>query len=461
MRCVHLNQKAKSKIFFFFLIFSISLSIFAIPIKADTPIAKPTITADHLYIQPKSFVPNLSPSGAGQLHVTTGGEDLLSFINLGQISYDSINNQILYKAHIRLSSELTVHTTVDFEDADPDFSVSRYERVPYLWVDKFSWIGDPSRYTAKYYAGYYAVDFDIANTHEYNGVIPLEIGIKNTVGFGGEKIIGSYTFTMPSLDYDVMSVKVADRESGIIGGRDDILVDFNGVEEGRLTIVSVTEDTANQKVVDYVNNYANIGWKKGSTTPYITLQGEKLGGSQVGASLNDNNPADDVYIGNLDVLLRPRISEMRQYNTLTRASMWWDYHDMILPIYSPKGMGFYWGPSTMDAPRRVAVQIVNQYIHYNFIIEMDLYMTVQPDYILSESELATPFFEQGNWVWDTTFQGDVPTLVEDTVRGDDLINAIFGIIIIVIVIAVIGVIIYAFVQVGVPLLSITAKNQRR
>jgi hypothetical protein len=243
---------------------------------------------------------------------------------------------------------------------------------------------------------------------------------------------------MPSLVYDIMDLRVKDYHHSAVGVWDNEFIDYNQYEEGRLTIEDVTEQTANSKVMDWINDRANIGWKVGSIGSPITLQNYMVFGD-TGYSVNDG-------VFNLNFGLRPKVTETMQYNEYTWAKVWWDYHHMLLPVYSPAGMGFYAGPSTKPLQRRVAANIENRMMYWNFETEIRLFMTVQPDHVLSEEELREPFFEQGDWVWDTTFQGEIPTLAEDTISGEDLAIMIFGIIIFALVIIAIGVAVYVYIQ---------------
>ncbi len=417
-----LKRKTKSKIFFL-LIFSINFLILVAPGKAETRIATPTVTVDHLLLTSGDFVHTVSDPDQNQIHVNLGGVDLSDFVNLGMVSYDEVNNQILYKAKTRFSGEITIHTTADIQNIDSDFSVNQITDHTYLSVDKYTWIFDPARTTHNYKVSYSEVEFDIENSHDYNGYYPITVGIKNTKGFSGELILGDSKFEMPELQYDVMSVKILDKRWGDIGNKEDYLIDFNGNYEGKLTIEEVTQQNANEKVLNFINN-ADIGWKTGVSTGPITIQNYKIGGPQIGSLMNDMDPSADAFTFHLNTLMRPQITQTKQFYSLTSASIWWDNLDTWL--FSPAGMGFYWGPTQKSYSRITSVTAKNFFVWYDFSTDIDLYMTVQPDHILSESELQDPFYEQGDWIWDTTFMGDVPTLPEDTGEWD-LLGGIFDI----------------------------------
>jgi len=416
-----IKRKTKNK-FFFLLLFSISFLMFVVPGKSESRIVTPTVTADHLLLTSGDFVHTISDPNQNQIHLNLGGVDLLDFVNLGMVSYDEANNQILYKAKTRLSFETTIHTTADIRNIDSDFSVNQITEHTYLGVDKYAWIFDPARTVHKYKVSYNEVKFDVENSHEYNGYYPITVGIKNTKGFSGELTLGEYTFEMPELQYDVMSVKISNKRWGDIGNKEDVLIDFNGNYEGKLTIEKVTQQNADEEVLNFINR-ADIGWKTGVSTGPITIQNYKIGGPQIGSLMYDMDPSDDAFTFHLNTLMRPQITETKQYYSLTSAFIWWDNLDTWL--VSPAGMGFYWGPTQKSYSRITSVTAKNYFVWDEFLIDIDLYMTVQPDHILSESELQDPFFEQGDWVWDTTFMGDVPTLGEDT-RVYDLLNDLFG-----------------------------------
>jgi hypothetical protein len=423
----------------FFLIFSslLLLSVISVcssSVKADI-IHNPTITANHLEVSAGAFNGPNTWGSSQQIHCYTGGEDLLLFENLGQVAYDSENNQLLYEARAIFGFEGVIYSTVSPSDIDPGFTVNMEKSVDFLGVHKYAWIGDPYQSYTVYKIDYKEVDFEIVNTHKYTGYFPIEIGIKNTIGFGGELQVGEYTFQMPALVYDIMDLDAKDYHHSAVGVWDNEFINYNQYEEGRLTIEDATEHTANSDVMDWINNRANIGWKVGPIGSPITLQNYMVFG--------DSGYHVDNGVFNLNFGLQPKITETMQYNEYTWASIWWDTHDFP---FSPAGMGFTSGPSTSQLQRRIAANVENRMQYWNFETEIRLFMTVQPDHVLSEDELREPFFEQGDWVWDTTFQGDIPTLPEDTISGSDMVAMIVGIIIFALVIVAIGVAIYVYIQ---------------
>ena len=269
--------------------------------------------------------------------------------------------------------------------------------------------------------------------------------MKNTKGFGGELKLGDYTFQMPALVYDVMDIQIKEHDKDYIGIYDDVYIDYNPTNEGKLSIVSVTETTANQKVMDYINERADIGWEYlGQIEGPFTLQNFQSDGYL----LKINNQQYK-----LQIVLRPEITETHQIDKLTSATIWWDYEDTWL---SPAGMGFLMGPTTDYVDRPISVKVNNRMMYFKFEVFMDLYMTVEPDYVLSESELHTPFFSQGDWVWDTTYQGDVPTLPEETYKIT-FFGKLFSWLITLIII---GIGLYVFIVVVIPYLRRKAKGRK-
>jgi len=269
--------------------------------------------------------------------------------------------------------------------------------------------------------------------------------------------MGDYTFEMITLAYDVVTVKCTDRYDNTVGDYEDIYVSFNAVEEGSLSIVSVTEQTANQEVMDYINEYADIGWKKGIIGSPITLQNYKVGGTGRTETCSLTDTSDDLKIFNLETILQPEITETRQYNNITWAEIWWDYDDNI---FSPAGMGFDAGPSTKGAPRRVSAHVTNRFIHWAFEVDFDLYTTVIVVGELSESELEDPDFSQGDWVWDDTWQGDIPTLPEDTTTSLDIFGIIWGFIWV--IIAILGIVLFIYlIPVIFPAIKRGIKGKKR
>ena len=322
-----------------------------------------------------------------------------------------------------------------------------------MWVDKFDVNWNKGTNIAEYKVGYYAVDFNVRYNHEYNGYFPITIGLKDLKEGSGELVLGDYTFDMITIAYDVRTVKCTNRYDDTVGDYEDIYVSFNAVDEGSLSLVSVTEQTANKEVMDYINQEADIGWVKGNIGSPITLQNYKVGGTGRTETCTLSSAGGDLSQFNLATILQPEITETRQYNTITWAKIWWDYDD--LPFISPAGMGFDAGPSTKDVPRRVSAKAINRFMHWELEGDFDLYTTVVIAGELSESELADPDFSQGDWVWDDTWQGDIPTLPEDTTESD-----ILGIIWLFTWIIIIAFIVYIFIQIGIPIIKGVGKGLR-
>ncbi len=429
--------------FFFFFIFTNLLISFSLPGYANkSNIANPIITADHLLVNPSSFQ-DIDPSdGIGQIHLNIGGKDLLAFKNLGQYAYDKANNKILYKAQALFGVEGAVYTTVSVRDIDQYFSVSNYKERTYLTVDKFASIYDEGQNIAYYKAGYYDVAFSVRNKHQYNGYFPVEVGMKPLIGWSGHLDLNGYSFEMPSLVDDVVGVKIVEVRTDFVGLKEDIFVDYNEKDSEQLEIVTLNAQTNfESELKNWINKQAHIGWTKGDITDPITLQNWEVSGWPKGTTCDNTLSSTDKYVFNLKAYIQPEITETRQYNKLTSAKIKWDWHDV--PVVSPSFMIFTYGPTTKQVPRRVACDVRNPYIYYRFEIKMDLYMTVQPDHVLSESELDSPFFESGAWVWDTTYQGDIPTLPDDTFNP---FTGVFGIIFAIIFLIIIGLIIVILIK---------------
>jgi len=389
----------------FLLIFScsfVSLIDFGV---ASTP-ARATFTAQHLSIVAGDFQGSNTWGTSQQIHSYVGGEDLYAFNNLGMISYDPETNKILYKAQVEVGFEVIVYSTVNPTSMDPGFSANKLVSEEFLRVDKYDVNWNSGTNVKKYYVNYYGVDFDIINTHFYSGYFPLTVGIKNTIGFGGIQEIGGYTFEMPGLEYDILDIKLMSFQYDHIGTWNNEYINYNPTTEGRLTIESVTQETADSAVMNYVNSRAKIGWQEGALLGSFTQQNYIASGSF--------SPTSTPGAYRIQVGLQPEVTVAKRGYSMTKASMWWDYHDFL---GSPAGMGFYWGPSTSYNSRVIGININNLMEHFDFRGSLDLYMTVEPDHILSTSELQEPFFAMGDWVWDASLLGDVPTLAEDTTSG--------------------------------------------
>ncbi|MFX1502032.1 MAG: hypothetical protein ACFFDH_13800 [Promethearchaeota archaeon] len=439
-------MRIKTKLFFFFFFI---FSFFLIPYSfVDVQGYTPTIRADWLYITTGTFQDN-SPHGYEKnIKISSGGIDLLSFENLGIISYS--DDEVLYKARTEYGFEITAHTDSGFNDIYPYINLNKQFSEWFLKVSrKYCFDYETTDYNVKWNS----IDLGPKNEHNYDGVIPVSVGIRDIIGNTGTISLNGQTFETPSYVADIVRTKVTSVRLGEVGGYEDQFI-MNDVSEGTVHFQELDDDfTASEsKIIAYLNT-ANLGWTAGSIQRGQTLQQAVVGGAQTGTEYS-NPTSSDLYTFYLDTRLQPQVYEMVQYNTIRYAHVKYGAEWCWSGLWEVLE-----GPAAKAAPKRItAVHVDNQVIHWEFEVIVDYYATVESTAELTQAILDDPFLYQGDMVWDVGFTGDYDVEVTPTRYSiGDYFSGLFGGLFgnfwtILIIIIVVGVVVYIFIKIGIPLI---------
>lgn len=417
------------------------------PISAFDP-ATTVVKANWLYVNAGDFTDTSPHSWENKITIQTGGEDLLEFENLGIVSEETSDTQVVYKARAKFGFEVTVHTSVDFRNFFPNINLAAQHEEWFFKVNHFYIHSSP---TAMYSVKWNEVDYgSVSQWHDYIGSIPLTVGIKELTGTRGEIEINGVTISVPEYIPNTLQSQVTILRSGVVGDYNDIFTNVNDVEGGDVSLVVLDDfNEQQQAIINYYNDY-NLGWSPGNVQIGQTLQQSLVSGAQGGATFHNQNPAANrFYTFNLGAEIQPEVYQYVQYNTLKKAEIvYWHYlfPGNIDPIY---------GPATESIQRVVGVHTTNYFLHWDLTVEVEFYATIPSTAELTQSILDDPYLKAGDMMWDTSIVGthhvDLP------LTTGDLLSDLMPWIILIIIIAVLALVIYLFIQVGMPLIISYAK----
>lgn len=452
-------MKIKSKIFFF-LIFS---SFLIIPISFVSAVNyTPTIRADWLYIDTGTFVDSSPNSWETNIKISSGGIDLISFENLGIIAAN--DNEVLYKARTTYGFEITMHTDVDFRAVYPNINLNKQYSDWFFKIQRLR--AFQPGVTSIHSVSWNTIDTGIMRQHNYNGYIPITVGIRDILGNDGTITIGSETFETPGYVADIIRTKVITLRDGIVGGYTDRFTNIADVEKGSVTFQELDDDfsASESNVIAYYQN-SNLGWTAGPIQRGQTIQQSMVDGSQSGTEFSSRAiGASSLF--NLDAHIQPEVYEFVQYNTIRYASI--DYFT-YWPIAG--NIDSLIGPATKNAPERIiAIHTTNSFMHWDLEVIVEFVATVDSNAALTQAILADPYLRAGDIIWDTSFTGDykvdVPLQQDKTIF--DVINEFFGnlfgvfggIFNFIIIIIVVGVGLYIFIKIGIPMIKRRAEKSQ-
>ena len=107
--------------------------------------------------------------------LTISYEDLLAFDNVGIVSYNE--SHILYKSTVRFGFEVTAHTYVGFRDVYPNINLNEKHSERFFTIYSY-YFG--TRIDSAYDVSWSTINYgDIERYHEYDGVLPITVGIKD------------------------------------------------------------------------------------------------------------------------------------------------------------------------------------------------------------------------------------------------------------------------------------------
>jgi len=457
------DLKTKSFFSFFFLLLTVQLIIVAItPSGFAYDPETVVIKSNWLYIDTGDFIDSSPHSWENNLVVTSGGEDLLDFKNLGIIS--ASNDEILYKAEATFGFEITAHTSVGVLDAFPELNTEAEKEVAFLDYSKINWLG--IRYAHyRYSTRWHYADLGQLYQHDYSGLIPVTVGIKPLSSTSGDITINGNTFNIPTYISNTLQVHVADLNSKEIG---NYTSEYKNVADSQEVTVSFTnmDDTSNvvDKVLDYLESHQIGIDATRDPEPGPQLQQSKVDGSQPGATFHNPNPIDNnYYTFNLYTSLAPEVRKDIQTIKVTQVAI--GYYDPTL--FSDAYIEVAWGPYTLDQRRTVGVHTQNYVLHWDFMVDVEFLATIPSNAELTESVLSDPYLKMGDWVWDTSIMGgnlaftvDSTSFWERLASGlQGLFSSIWGIILMIVLIILVFVGLYLFIRVGVPLIVRRSKRK--
>lgn len=387
-------------IFFFTLILFSSFSPFVHAGKVNNPM----ITTDVLSVQLGQFKDNTPGDGSGKLNYITGGYDLLSFENYGEVSRDLDTNTVVYGAHVKWGWEVTGWTSTLFRDIYPKINIDNIEEEWFLsyqiWKHlKFLGIkyGEKQQDSDVYYINYHDIDYgNVFKAHNYHGYIPITVSIAPGLKYSGEVTVAGQSFTVPTLTSDILHVRVDDMRSGDCGSYQDRYSDqgINGTTV-KLMAEPLSWSYDAKEVMDWFNSH---DWDfKRMTDDTITEQQSVIDKS-FERSRYDSPDISNEFIFDLPIHIQPEVTKVRQYFTMTKGHFHW---------YTC-GCGFRQGPTiiTKRIQRDISVYVQNVFVHYDLEMESDLFMTCQFTGNLSQSFLDDPDLIISDMIWDTSIWGD-------------------------------------------------------
>ena len=414
----------KSKFFFSILFFTLIL----IPIVSIKGEATPIIESNWLYTELGAFQDKTPHSWENKIQFASGGYDLLSFENLGIVA--STDELVVYKSAVQFGLEITANTYAGISDSFTGLDLAHDNGYTYFSVIHTGVFGIHLS-SQSYSVHWNSVEFDSFRNHNYDGVIPITVGIKDITSKSGAMALNGVLINFPEMKADVLQVKVQEVRPGVVGSYEDIFTDISGISEGKVELISFDEQLPGPtSLINYYNSQ-DLGFHVGNVMKGMTYQNMEAGGSQKGATFDNVDPANnEAFTFNLFSLLTPEAYETVQYNTIKYAGI---LHDVFTGFIVPTV-----GPATKVAPlRRVAVKTVNPFVHWDLTVEVEFYATIASTAKLTESILSDPFLERGDWVWDTSVVGDYEVqVILPNVLTEIIMGIIIGIIVIVVIAAI-------------------------
>ncbi|MHA2033359.1 MAG: hypothetical protein ACW99Q_28645, partial [Candidatus Kariarchaeaceae archaeon] len=428
-----LKRSVKVKIILFSFVFLCLFSSVVISVKGYTP----TVRADWLYVTTGSFVDKSPHSWENNVRIVPGGVDLIEFENLGMIS--SNDDEVLYKARSTFGFEITMNTDVDYNAVYPDINRDKQHSEWFLTVGrKYCW----EYKTTIYSVLWNTIDLGTKRTHNYDGHIPVTVGIRNIRGNDGTIILNGQTFETPAYVADIVKTKVTGLRDGEVGVYKD-LFPKGDVKEGTVEFQELDDDfsATESEIINYLNT-ADLGWRSGDIVRGQTLQQARLYGDQIGAEYS-NIVSSDSYTFPLGARIQPEVYEMKQMNDIRYAKIKYGAEWCWSGLFEVLE-----GPATKTAPKRItAVHVNNYFLHWEFEVTVEFIATVESTAKLTQAILNDPYLKAGDMIWDVDFTGDyevdvIPTRYSIGDWFSGVFGGLFGNIFTIIIIIVVVVVIY-------------------
>lgn len=421
----------KSKFFFLFLFISlilIPISSFSINVSAAE--GDPVVISDFLKVELIEFNDDTPGDTKRNLNYMPGGRDLHSFENKGilQGSYDNETNSFVVWAEATFGFEVNAWTACLISDIYPEiqtevireveyfkYQLKKHIQLPFTGCEDIFGNTNPDdtiygTKTYKYNFRYREVDYgSIDNLHNHDGSIETKIWIDPGRKLSGEMTVAGRTFTVPTLEADILDLTIADMRGGVCGSYEDRYTtaedDEGGVEFSILEGEYYPGETT--KIIDWLIE-KDIGWGNGSDLPEDPTLGEHDGVCDLtfkGYDFPGSNTNEMTF--DLPIHIQPQVTVHRQYIPYTYGYF----------LYYPCCAKFSGSPIVNDESisRDLSVHVYNIFAHYDLKVKLDLFMDCQFTGELSESFLEDPNLIITDRVWDATVWGqEADVLFEPT-----------------------------------------------
>lgn len=460
-------MKTSNKVFFF-LIFSLiflgSIGSFSTNAKAVMASDNLTIKANWLYDIRGDFIDSEHQPWETKIKFSLGGEDLLGFDNHGIVKIN--DTHVLYGSSVQFGFEVTAHTNVGWDDVFPDINLNVQHSEQFFKIWRL-YVGRTDKEIHD--VSWRTIDYgNITQYHEYDGVLPITVGIGEITPPSGVFSLNGVTFSIPTYLYNIRKVQIAEVRDGEAGAYKDIFKDIAGIEEGNVefAILSDDFDATEAGIVKFYNDYG-LGWsagdiERGGDLHQLTYYSQQPGSSFHHIKYEENTP----FTFDLPMTLEPGVFPYVQYNDIKHAEIrfftYWPKAGIIEAITSPT--------SRVAPPRIVAVHTVNPFIHWDLTVDVDFYALIPITAELSKSILDDPYLIRGDMVWDTSFTGDYQVSVPLTTEPDiwDIIDDFFrglfgnfgGIIILIAIVAIVAIGVFIFIKIA-PILLLRRASRGR
>lgn len=375
------------------LIQTISFSPYSIAVETSDPV----IVADDMAVTEGIFVDTSPDSRENKLWSYVGGKDLISFINLGVSNTKTTDEVLVYEAEVIFGFEMTLYTSAAFDNIYPNIKVDNIRYLPFFSVET-SMLYPARRWTNTYSVGFNDVELGTKVSHDYTGSIPITVNFKTWTGKQPLTVNGVEIST-PYYTADISNVKTVNIRSGVVGGYKDVFTDSTGIKEGTVDFTR-SEDEPDEigDILDWLET-KDLGWTGSNITSNFGIQRSVI----TAPPIEKDNPYPATikdFTFNVPAQLRPEVYSIKNDIELRKASIW--FHQELLGDWF---LTVTQDPTKETVERTVGVNVVNQFVHWDFTVKMIVYATVENSAELSESILNDPYLEMGDFIWDTGFVG--------------------------------------------------------
>ena len=355
------------------------------------------VKASWLYVSPGYYDTGGLPK---KIAFSSGGEDLINFTTLGVFAQSE--ESVTYWAKALFGFEVTAHTFVGAWDPYPEIDPNR------MHEEVFFGVGHGWCYPLRTYINWYSVKWnsiDFGNksiVYEYANALPITVGIKKLTERTDSFELNGITIQAPDIKADVVRTIVSNVTYGTIGNYTSEFEDLSEMDKFTIEFVQFDDfSETQQEIIDYYEN-ADLGIHPQPIKRGATLMQSKVGGDQIGSTYHNPNPADnEMYTFDLDLVLAPEVFEWVQYNQITKATIMYIYDSYAAGLIPVEG------PLDVIAPKRVVgLQSINNYIHWDLIVEVYFYANLIMNAELSQMLLTPPFLDLGDVIFDSSIIGD-------------------------------------------------------